>query len=92
MKRWLLGLAGLVVAACETMPGATPPADAGRRDQFVALVEANGCEVDPVDHAFVHDAGFSDAELADFSRSLAAEEWAEVGYDGTLILVTETCI
>jgi hypothetical protein len=88
----MLGAAGLLVAACETMPAGTAPVEASRRDEFVALVEANGCSVDPVDHAFVHEAGFSDAELSDYSRTLAAEEWAEIGYDGTLLLVTENCI
>jgi hypothetical protein len=92
MKPWMLAAAGLVMAACETMPGGTASAEPARRDQFVALVEANGCRVDPADHAFIHDAGFSDAELADFSRTLAAQEWAEIGYDGALMLVTENCI
>jgi hypothetical protein len=92
MKPWMLGAAGLFLAACEAMPVATAPAEPARQAQFVALVEANGCRVDPEDHGFIHEAGFSDAELADFSRRLAAEEWAEIGYDGALLLVTENCI
>ena len=92
MKPWMLAAAGLFMSGCDTMPGGTAPVDSTRQAQFVALVEANGCRVDPADHAFVHEAGFSDEELADFSRALAAEEWAEIGYDGALMLVTETCI
>jgi hypothetical protein len=92
MKPWMLGVTGLVLAACEALPVGTSSVEPARQAQFVALVEANGCSVDPEDHAFVHEAGFSDAELADFSRALAAEEWAEIGYDGALLLVTENCI
>jgi hypothetical protein len=92
MRIATMTLAGLALAGCETMPGGTAPADSARQAQFVALVEANGCSVDPADHAFVHEAGFSDAELADFSRALAVEEWAEIGLDGSLLLVTENCI
>ena len=38
------------------------PVDSARQAQFVALVEQTGCRVDPQDHEFVHEAGFTDCE------------------------------
>ena len=41
---------------------------------------------------FVHDAGFTDLEIGDFGKALAAEGRAEITADGGLVLVTERCI
>jgi hypothetical protein len=102
MKYLAIVAAGLLVAGCESMPGMptvltggdVPSAtvDTGRQAQFVALVEQNGCRVDPRDHQFVHDAGFTDLELGDYGRTLAIEGRAEVTSDGGLVLQTERCI
>ena len=46
----------------------------------------------PRDHAFVHDAGFTDLEIGDFGQTLVAESRAEVTADGGLVLLTERCI
>jgi hypothetical protein len=103
MKYLAIVAAGLVLAACETVPGmptvfgggggpGAPMVDSARQEQFVALVEQSGCRVDPQDHAFVHDAGFTDLEIGDFGQSLAAAGEAEIGPDGGLVLVTERCI
>ena len=66
--------------------------DSPRQQQFVALVEQNGCRVDPQDHQFVHEAGFSDLEIGEFGKALSADGRAEVTADGGLVLTTERCI
>ena len=73
MKYLAIVAAGLVLAGCESMPGMPTvvtggggegaPVDSARQAQFVALVEQSGCRVDPRNHAFVHDAGFTDLVL-----------------------------
>jgi hypothetical protein len=103
MKYLAIVAAGLVLAGCETMPGMPTvftgggdgtgaPVDSARQAQFVALVEQSGCRVDPRDHAFVHDAGFTDLEIGDFGQQLAAAGQAEIAADGGLVLLTERCI
>ena len=104
MKYLAIVAAGLLLAGCSeggpgwpTMPGGGGAAgpiepDPPRQAQFVALVEQSGCRVDPRDHAFVHEAGFSDLELGEFGRALAIDGRAEVTADGGLVLVTERCI
>jgi hypothetical protein len=104
MKHLAIVAAGLLLAGCgeggagwPTMwsgAGTTGPTepDPPRQAEFVALVEQSGCRVDPRDHAFVHEAGFSDLELGDFGRALAIDGRAEVTADGGLVLMTENCI
>jgi hypothetical protein len=102
MKYLAIVAAGLVLAACEGgtgMPtiltgggGAGAPADPARQAQFVALVEQQGCRVDPTEHQYIHDAGFSDLEIGDFGQTLAAEGRAEITADGGMLLLTERCI
>ena len=102
MKYLAIVAAGVILAGCETMPamptvfsgggGEGTPDDSARQAQFVALVEQSGCRVDPQDHAFVHDAGFTDLEIGEFGQTLAAEDRAEIAADGGLVLVTERCI
>lgn len=95
--------AGVALAGCEGGPGmptiftgggggAGGPVDPARQAQFVALVEQSGCRVDPTDHAFVHEAGFSDLEIGDFGQTLSAEGRAEITADGGMLLLTERCI
>ena len=101
----MVAAAGLVLAGCEAAPGmptifsggggggaAAAQSDSPRQAEFVALVEASGCGVDSRDHAFVHEAGFSDLEIGEFGKTLAAEGRAEVTASGGLILRTERCI
>ena len=82
MKRLVIVAAGLFLAGCEATPGmptifgggggaAPAQTTSPRQEEFVALVEQNGCRVDPQDHAFVHEAGFSDLEIGDFGKTLA---------------------
>ena len=102
MKHLAIVAAGLVLAACEGGPGMptvftggggeAASVDPARQAQFVALVEQQGCRVDPRDHQFVHDAGFTDLEIGDYGQRLAAESRAEVTADGGLVLLTERCI
>ena len=101
MKYLAIVAAGLVLAGCESMPGMPTvitgggegaPVDSARQAQFVALVEQSGCRVDPTDHAFVHEAGFSDLEIGDFGQTLSAEGRAEITADGGMLLLTERCI
>jgi hypothetical protein len=97
--------AGLLLAGCEGTPGmptiftggggggvAAAQSDSPRQAEFVALVEAQGCRIDPQDHAFVHEAGFSDLEIGEFGKTLSGEGRAEVTADGGLVLMTERCI
>jgi hypothetical protein len=95
--------AGVALAGCEGGPGMPTiftgggggggaPVDPARQAQFVALVEQQGCRVDPADHQYIHDAGFTDLELGDFGQTLAAEGRAEITADGGLLLLTERCI
>jgi hypothetical protein len=100
----IVAAAGLVLAGCEGTQGfptiftgggggvAAAQSDSPRQAEFVALVEASGCSVDSRDHAFVHEAGFSDLEIGEFGKTLAAEGRAEVTASGGLILRTERCI
>ena len=99
----MVAAVGVVLAGCEAGPGfptiftggggAAPAQNTSpRQEAFVALVEENGCRVDPQDHAFVHEAGFSDLEIGDFGKTLAGEGRAEVTADGGLVLETERCI
>ena len=78
MKHLAIVATGLVLAACEGGPGMptvftgggeAAPVDPARQAQFVALVEQSGCRVDPRDHQFVHDAGFTDLEIGDFGSA-----------------------
>jgi hypothetical protein len=104
MKHLAIVAAGLLLAGCgEGAPGwptvftgggapAQIEPDPPRQAQFVALVEQNGCRVDPQDHAFVHEAGFSDLEIGEFGRALAIDGRGEVTADGGLVLMTERCI
>ena len=100
----IVAAAGVVLAGCEATQGlptiftgggggvAAAQSDSPRQAEFVALVEASGCSVDSRDHAFVHEAGFSDLEIGEFGKTLAAEGRAEVTASGGLILRTERCI
>ena len=58
----------------------------------MALVEANGCSFDPGTTRSSMRPASATRSSRDFSRALAAEEWAEIGHDGALLLVTENCI
>lgn len=97
MRLTALTMASLVLAACGNMPGmpgqgAGSAVPAERQATFVALVEANDCRVDPVGHQYVHDAGFTDAELDAMSEALIADGSAVIGADGALILTSGACI
>jgi hypothetical protein len=94
MRRVILGVAGLALAACDFMPGASsPPPSRERTDAFVALVEGAGCELHQADNDHLLDpAGFSDAEASAISRQLVADGRAEISPEGNLVLLTETCI
>ncbi len=94
MRTVALALAGFALAACEYMPGASPPPPSPERQaQFVALVEGAGCELHQADNDDLLDpAGFSDAEAGAISRQLLADGRAEITPEGNLVLVTENCL
>jgi hypothetical protein len=94
MRLMVLSLAGLALAACEYMPGASsPPPSPERASTFVALVEGAGCELHQADNdALLDPAGFSDAEASAISRQLIADGRAEVTPEGNLVLLTDSCI
>jgi hypothetical protein len=90
MKLAALILAGLVLASCDTSPlDPTPPA---RQAEFIDLVEGSGCRVDPVDHEWLHTAGFTDEELSAIGGDLVVSGVAEMSPEGALVLLTENCI
>ncbi len=93
MRYPVLVLAGLALAACEMLPQRQEEVviEPLRQAEFVQLVEAADCRVDPVDHAYLHDAGFSDPDIAAYGRALVNDGRAAFDQGGALLLRTETC-
>jgi hypothetical protein len=93
-------LAGLALASCDRLPWAgaeapveaAPPVASERVEAFAFAVERTGCTVDPVSHDALHQAGFSDAELASIGDILVADGRARLTDGGELILQTEDCL
>ena len=91
MKAVILTVTGLVLAACDYLPGPEPDVSA-RRTEFIAVVEASGCRLDQADNeAVLVPAGFTDAEAGALGGLLLSEGVAELAEDGDLILLTENC-
>jgi hypothetical protein len=97
---WVLALAlgGLSLAACDTFGPAPEPAEPEvvvsplRQDAFVTFAEQSGCRIHPVDHAPLHEAGFSDTELVAIGQDLIEQGRAQRTIDGELVLTTEACL
>jgi hypothetical protein len=97
MKAVILAAAGLALAACNYLPGAsappTPAPSPARADAFVAMVEGSGCELHQQDNdALLDPLGFSDAEASAIAQQLLADGRAEINAEGNLVLLTENCV
>jgi hypothetical protein len=90
----LIGAVGL--AACAPAPAEMPApvveVPRERVDAFVVLMEKLNCRFDPVDHAQVHTAGFTDDEVQAIGAVLVSEQRADLTDTGELVLLTEGCL
>jgi len=89
-----LVLAGLVLISCARREAEeVAVVETDRRGEFIALVEQNGCRLDPAtSDAVLVPAGFSDQEASQLSGQLVGEGLADYDKTGALILRTENCI
>lgn len=92
-------LGGLSLAACAPMAPApmgqpaTQPATQAPADRLLAAVESQGCLLTASNvEAVLLRASLTQAELAALTPQLAAQGRAEVSGEGTIRVLTDTCI